>query len=289
MAFRQKSLMSQTSPNSPVSESAKPSATSAVAAPFATAVANAELPPDENDPLAHLYKMSRTAGLGSGDYVAINTVAVVSLVFGIAGALVVVDSLFIVLPLVGLILGIIAFRQVRQSNGTQSGAGMAGLAMLLSIAFLGGKVGKEEIDYLRRRADKKEIVAMISTFGQDISQIEPANPDATNSHLASAYDMFDEAFKSRVSLKQFESLWISTLQSPYYGPMVSMYSNDLLKFDVDPKSGDEVCTSIAIAEFKRGEAPRWAMNFRQLNDKWYIEDMPEVFPAAPAQQQQQRR
>jgi hypothetical protein len=288
MAFPQKSLMSQTSPNSPVTESATPSEASAGAAPFATAALGAEFPPDENDPLALLYKMSRTAGLGSGDYVAINTVAVISLVFGIAGALVVVDSLFIVLPLVGLILGIMAFRQVRQSNGTQSGAGMAGLAMLLSIGFLGGKAGKELIDSLRLSADKKEIVAMISSLGQDISQMDPASADDTSNHLASAYEMFDETFKSRVSLKQFESLWLSTLRSPYYGPMVSMYSNGLLKFDVDPKSGDQVCTGIAVAEFKRGEAPRWAMNFRQLNNKWYIEDMPEVFPAPQAQQQQRR-
>ena len=128
----------------------------------------------------------------------------------------------------------------------------------------------------------EEIVALIDNFGQHIAAIDPADTTKTTSQLAGAYDLFDETFKSRVTPQHFDQLWVETLASPFYGPLISMRSNGLLKFDVDAKSGDPVCTSIAIAEFKRGEAPRWEMTFRELNGKWYIEDMPEVFPTATA-------
>jgi hypothetical protein len=261
-----------------------------VASAATAAVDAVPAPSDENDPLAHLFKMSRTAGLGSGDYVAINTVAVTALVLGISGALVVVDSLFIVLPLAGLILGIIAWRQIRHSNGTQTGGLMAGLAILLSLGFLGAKVGKEGWQTIQRGQDKKEITGLIELFGQNVAAIDPGKPTDTTSHLDSDYGLFDEAFKSRVTRAQFDALWLEYWASPYYGPMASMHSDGVLKFDTDARSGDLVCASIAIAQFKRGEA-RWQMVFRQLNGKWYIEDMPEVFPTAPPpqQQSQQRR
>jgi len=255
--------MSQTSPNSPPDT-------------------------DEADPLAHLYKMSRTAGLGSGDYVAVNAVAVTSLVFGLAGALVIVDSLFIVLPLVGLILGIIAWRQVRHSSGTQTGGLMAGLAIILSVGFLGAKGGKETLQSIQLNTDKKEITRIIDVLGQNISAIDPNKPSETATHLGSAYDLFDEAFKSRVSRQRFDLVWLESRSSPYFGPLSSIHSNGLLKFDTDPRSGDLICTSIAIAEFPHGESPRWTMIFRQLNGKWYI-DSTDVFPNAPAPQAQQQQ
>jgi hypothetical protein len=232
--------------------------------------------------------MSRTAGLGSGDYVAVNPVAVTSLVFGIAAALVIVDSLFVVLPVVGLILGIMAWRQVRQSNGTQTGGIMAVLAILLSLLFLGAKVGKEAIDSIRLAADKQTVSRLIETLGQDLSNLNPANMPDMQAHLASAYDMFDEAFKTRIPASHFDGLWTGMRQSQYYGALTAMHSNGLLKFDTDTRSGDPVCTAIAIAEFKMGEAPRWTMTFRQLNGKWMIEDVPDLFPP-PQPAQQQRR
>jgi hypothetical protein len=228
--------------------------------------------------------MSRTAGLGSGDYVAINPVAVTSLVFGIAGALVVVDSLFVVVPVVGLMLGMIAWRQVRQSNRTQTGGLMAGLAILLSLGFLGAKVGKEGLQSVRLGADKSQINHLIDQLSQNLSDIDPAKPEATVAHLASAYDLFDESFRSRVTAQHFNALWLQSRASPVFGPLISLKSNGLLKFETDARTDDLTCTSLVIAQFQRGDAPRWAMVFRQLDGKWLVDDMPELFPTAPAQQ-----
>jgi hypothetical protein len=275
--------MPQSSPNSPIThpDKAQEADTGAV---LATAIPS---PADEADPLAQLYKMSRTAGLGSGDYVAVNPVAVTSLVFGLAGALVVVDSLFIVLPLVGLILGIVAWRQIRKSNGTQTGGIMAGAAILLSIGFLGARVGQETLQSFQLSADKHEITHVMDVLGQNVSAIDPAKTTETASHLAAAYDMFDEAFKSRVTIEHFDGLWLEFRASPLWGQMTSLHTNGLLKFDTDPRSGDLTCISTAIAEFPHGESPRWTMVFRQLNGKWYIDNMPDLFPNAPPPSQQQ--
>lgn len=243
---------------------------------------------DEADPLAHLYKMSRTAGLGSGDYVAVNPVAVTSVIFGIASALVIVDNLFILLPMVGLVLGVIGWRQVRRSNGTQTGAIMAAAAILLSAGFLGAKAGREGLQSLQQRADKQAVSQMMESFGQEIAAIDSANMPGTLSHLSNAYDMFDEKFKSRVSREDFETKWIAVQASQYYGSMIAFHSNGLLKFANDPITGDLACSGIGIADFKAGGATRWSVIFRQLNGKWYIEDMPDIFPTAPPSPPQKR-
>src|SRR5213596_2432440 len=93
-------------------------------------------PPDD-DPLAHLHKMSTTAGLGSGDYVAVNGAAVFALLLGLASALALLDELLLVIPLTGIIIAMVARRQIRQSNGTQTGRGLVALGVLLMLVFGG--------------------------------------------------------------------------------------------------------------------------------------------------------
>ncbi len=222
--------------------------------------------------------MSRTAGLGSGDYVAINTLAVAALVISLAGALVVVDLLFVVLPLLGLVLGIIAFRQVRSSNGTQTGGVLAGLAIGLSLLFLVTKVGKAGVDAVRLSSDKQEVSGLIESLGREMAAIDPADRPGDQKHFAAAYDLFDESFRGRVSRDNFDNNWFAYRLSPYFGAVKSMQSNGLLKFDVDPRSGDRVGETVAVATFERGEPIRWSIYFRQLGGKWYIDGLPDVFP-----------
>ena len=57
---------------------------------------------DGPDPLAGLYHMSNTAGLGTQDYVAINPVAIWSVFFGVASVLAVLSNVLLAIPLVGL-------------------------------------------------------------------------------------------------------------------------------------------------------------------------------------------
>src|SRR5271155_3285734 len=89
----------------------------------------------DGDPLLHLHKMSTTAGLGSQDYVAVNVTSVVAVLFGLASLLAIASPVLLVFPIVGVALSLIALRQVRNSNGTQTGIALAVLGLVLSGAI----------------------------------------------------------------------------------------------------------------------------------------------------------
>ncbi len=76
--------------------------------------------------------MSTTAGLGSQDYVAVNVTSVVAVLFGLASLLAIASPVLLVFPIVGVVLEPDRLRQVRNSNGTQTGKGLAILGLVLS-------------------------------------------------------------------------------------------------------------------------------------------------------------
>src|SRR4051812_2754029 len=90
-----------------------------------------------------LYKMSRTAGVGLQDYAAINVFAVVGLLLAVASVLTLifpdVDAL-LVIPIGAIVLCIIAFVQIRGSNGTQTGTFLAIAGILIGGALAGVNV-----------------------------------------------------------------------------------------------------------------------------------------------------
>src|SRR3954452_11695166 len=91
--------------------------------------------PGNTDPLSSLYKMSRTAGLGTTEYVAINGAAVTAAILGLASALAIMADVLLVIPLVGIIFAIVALRQISHSSGTQGGRALAWAGLVLSLAF----------------------------------------------------------------------------------------------------------------------------------------------------------
>ena len=88
--------------------------------------------------MSRLKKMSTTAGVGSQEYVAISPLAIVTVLTGVASVLAFLADVLLVVPLVAVVCGIIAWRQVRSSNGTQTGIGLAALGMLLALLLGGG-------------------------------------------------------------------------------------------------------------------------------------------------------
>src|SRR5437867_2385125 len=94
-----------------------------------------EVASEPPDPMAHLHKMSTTAGVGSQDYVAINNAAIVSVILGLCTALAFLGIPFLIIGAAGIVFGIIALVQIRHSNGTQGGAGLAILGILLSLVI----------------------------------------------------------------------------------------------------------------------------------------------------------
>src|SRR4051794_22135980 len=78
---------------------------------------------DGPDPLASLHKMSTTAGITSQEYVAINIPSIIALVLGLASIVAVVVPILLVVPLAAIVTAVASLRQIRDSNGTQSGRG----------------------------------------------------------------------------------------------------------------------------------------------------------------------
>ncbi len=124
-------------------------------------------PAADTDPLLHLHKMSTTAGVGNDDYVAVNVTAVVAVLFGLASLLAVLNTVLLVFPIVGVILGVIAFRQVSHSNGTQTGKGLAVLGLGLSGIITAVIFCVQGLQAVHRRADHRALT-------ESVREIRPA-------------------------------------------------------------------------------------------------------------------
>ena len=99
------------------------------------------------DPLAHLHKMSTTAGLGTTEYVAINPLAVATVFLGLASALALLDNTLLAIPVLALIGAIFSLRQIARSGGTQTGKGLAVLGLLLAVGFSGIVLARSMYDW----------------------------------------------------------------------------------------------------------------------------------------------
>jgi hypothetical protein len=113
--------------------------------------------------------MSTTAGVGSQDYVAINNAAIVSVILGLCTALAFLGIPFLIVGAAGIVFGIIALVQIRHSNGTQGGMGLAILGILLSLAIAGSVAMANILDYTRRQEDQRQINALLDQLGKYIA------------------------------------------------------------------------------------------------------------------------
>jgi hypothetical protein len=227
--------------------------------------------PQADDPLSHLHKMSTTAGLGTTEYVAVNGMAVVTLIMGVASALSLFDPVLLTVPVVTVILAILSIRQIRRSNGTQTGLGLAILGLLLAFAFVGLVGGREMMDTVRNREDENAINALISQLDQNVRA----------SKFDAAYGEFTAKFTSRVKQQDFSDLWGKVVVgSPQYGGLKSIQSNGRMVFDFVPDTGQKQAVGMTIMDISRAAPPqRIEMYFKQQPDgTWKIDDIPLLFP-----------
>ncbi len=231
-------------------------------------------PAPENDPLASLHKMSTTAGLGSQDYVAINTFAIVAILLGLASALVMLNSILLIIPLAGIVCGIIAWAQIRRSNGTQSGLILAAGGILLSLILAGVAVGTQATTYWQHSTDRQAIAALIDRFSGMV-QAADENPQ----RWKDAYQLFDQQFQQRESETSFISRWKS-LQNTL-GAIKSFHWNGAnIPIDDDPATGEPTAAALVVIEFKNPKTPegRYTMTFRKVGQEWKVDDFPILFP-----------
>jgi hypothetical protein len=227
-------------------------------------------PAADTDPLLHLHKMSTTAGVGTGDYVAVNVTSVVAVVFGLASLLAIANSVLLVFPIVGVILGIVALRQIVNSNGTQTGKALAILGLILSGIITASIFTLQGLEVLHRRADQEALANLSEKYGQLISQDK----------FDEAYDLFDAGFKDRVS-KQAFIVHLTSIQHNTELPSIDAITwNGLAEFHPGDE-GSQTADAVIKVHFKGMEGEeRLSARFHQLKGgPWLINNIPDQFPA----------
>jgi hypothetical protein len=210
--------------------------------------------------------MSRTAGLGSGDYAAVNGISVAAVLFGVGSALVVLDAVFLLVPVIAIVLAIIAWVQIKNSAGTQTGRGLCISAIVLALACTAFLGSKQLMAYLEKRRNMGDVASLAEALGKDLAA---QNYDA-------AYARFSETFRSRVprdefaaKFKQFES---------YVGRVEGMQWNERIQFDVDNKTNQPLASTLAVIDAASDRPIREEMRFRKAGGSWQVEDLPFLFP-----------
>jgi hypothetical protein len=228
----------------------------------------------DTEPLLHLHKMSTTAGLGSQEYVAINVTAVVAVVFGLASVLCILGYLLLVIPVIGIVLSLIALRQIHNSNGTQTGRAAAWTGLVLAGGITAVIGGYNTAEALHRRADDQALYALCAQLGQDIA----------GGNYQQAYQHFSPDFQARIPLDQFLSECKNIQVGGQVPRVVGAEWNGLADFQTD-SDGVERAVGMTIVHYQtvdnQEETPRLETHFLRGPDGWKIDSIGELFPEQP--------
>jgi hypothetical protein len=236
-----------------------------------TGSSETNLNPGETDPFAHLHKMSTTAGLGSGDYVAINGTSIACILLGLCSAFVLFDNpVFFIFPVLGLVAGIVAWRQISLSNGTQTGREIAVIGLLLSLGFGGYYSIVKVYSVFQHRADQEQIVSQLHKLGDCLH----------DGHYVEAYGLFDNEFQKRVPQKEFVGAWSSQEAAKYWGTVQKADWNQLLDFETNPVNDSREAKGTMLLTVSKASQPlRTSMVLRRVDGIWLIDQLPQLFPA----------
>jgi hypothetical protein len=225
---------------------------------------------NEPDPLAKLYRMSRTAGLGSSDYRSVNVPAVTALILGVLSFAANAEIVLLVIPVTALVLGFIALYQIRNSGGTQTGLPMAVIGIVLALGFGAWAATGKYRERARTAADRQHLVSMLNQLGTLVRQDE----------IDQAYgELFSPTFKERVSAEKFTDAWRPMRASPSIGALKGLTSNGLFNFEVDTDTGLRIAQGQLIFEYEKltpQDRPQIFFTYRE--GRWWIENIPAMFP-----------
>jgi hypothetical protein len=234
------------------------------------------------DPLARLHKMSTTAGLGTTEYVAVNGLAVVTLIMGVASSLSLMGYVLLAIPAVTIVLALMALHQIKDSNGTQTGKGLAILGLVLAVGFVAAVGGRAMLEIFRTRSDKQAINSLIEQFDQDIRAKK----------YDQAYGMFSAKFTSRIKPQNFIDRWKPLVEgTAEFSGLTDIKPIDLIEFETNPDTGVKDGYAMPIMEFGPKVPPaRFNWDFSQMPDgSWKIANVRQLFPEDQPQQGGQRR
>jgi hypothetical protein len=220
-----------------------------------------------DDPLHSLYRMSRTAGLGSGDYVAINNTAILSLLLGLASVLSLLYPFMLLLALAAAVCGVIALVQIHSSNGTQSGRGFAALGILLALSLGGVAGGKVVVAGIEQRRDKGRIGEVVNRLSDLIVAKEYSKAYQT---------LFSENFKKDFSEQEFANKWESFV--PFLGDVKKIGWGERAEFETIRATDSKRAFVQSTIQFGKSQQPGLQpMSFVLADGEWMIESIGQLF------------
>jgi len=225
--------------------------------------------------------MSPTAGVATSDYVAINPLAVAAMMLGALTLLAIAFRLFLVAGLAGIVCGIIALRQIRNSNGTQTGRGLAWTGIVLSLLTAAGVGAADMLAQARVAPERRQMNQILLDLGRHIQ----------SGNYAAAWELFDPGCRNLMTLDEFRKRW-EDIQSPpplSGGKLVMLKGNDV--FDFSALGESRIALTKAIIQFEHSPVPgRWPVVFRkQASGQWRILRIVDLIDPRPPQQQRRRQ
>jgi hypothetical protein len=227
----------------------------------------------DQDPLASLHKMSMTAGLGSQDYVAINNLAIGAVVLGLLGVLALVWPLVLISSAAGVICAILAWVQIHNSNGTQSGRLIVVLALLFGLG-IGGFVAARSIGgELEDRNDQQAIGQLIEKFSGFLAARQ----------YDRAYLLCSDEFRQRVTEEKFVDAFETQERLGGMGGLKSITWNGADDWFGAEANGDRIAVALSLVAYEKMPQPfRQNLSFLKVYDNsgshWEVNDIPSMFP-----------
>ena len=216
--------------------------------------------------LAGLHKMSTTAGVGLQEYRALSPPAVAAVVLGVASWLALLHPLLLLVPLAAVVLGGLALAGVVRSGGTQGGALLAVVGLVLGAGFL-AYAGLGDLSLRRDDARQRDdIAALARSFGEDL----------VKGDYRAAYDLTSEGFRGewpfdvfRASLSQLPLVGDGN-GNARYGAYVSARTNGLARLSRDPSTGRIGGEALLIVAMASSEPIRQPILLIRGQDGWRI-------------------
>jgi hypothetical protein len=233
-------------------------------------------PSAADDPLATLHKMSMTAGLGTQDYVAINTTSFIAVGLGLLGVLSLFWPEFLIASAGGLICAIVSWWQIRSSNGTQTGKSIVLFAVALSLGVGGYVAGNTVYTAYENKEDQQQIGQLIDKFNQAL----------THHDYDQAYGLCSDEFRKRVSIEKFSSAFDNMFHPRVNGGAGALksleWNHDTDWFGTEA-SGDRIAVALTLFNFENSSEPsQQNLSFLDVrNDAgwhWEVNDIPSMFP-----------
>lgn len=223
------------------------------------------------DPLHNLYRMSRTAGLGSGDYVAINNTSILALVLGLASVLSWWFPLMMIAAVAAVVCGILALVQIQSSNGTQTGRAFALLGILSALALGGASIGSLVLARMEQRRDEQAIGQLVKELSDQI----------VAKNYAQAYNtLFTDRFKQDFGPDAFAATWERFV--PSAGAVREIGWGQRAEFEPVTATGEKRAVAQSALKFEKFDEPaRQAMRFARSEGKWLIDGINQLFEKAP--------